>query len=258
MSDGDGIDDRGDAPIHEAYDRNAQYWIQIVREGRDRYQTQITDAALLGALGEPAGLVFLDAGCGEGHLTRLLVDDGAQHVHGVDATAALVTAARTHPAADAATSTFHHADVAALPLPSNSIDVVVANRLPHALVDPHLRFAEFARVLVPGGRFVQLSLHPCFYTGRTERAQSGIAAKEYFEGRTVIQHFNVDGLVSPAPSVQRFYPLETHIRLITGAGFVITDISEPRPNPGSDETYWDNEFLIPLFLMITCTLPTSG
>lgn len=250
------IDDT-EAPIRDAYERNAEYWIRVVREGLDPYQQQITDPALLSAIGDPSGNVFLDAGCGEGHFSRQLVERGARHVHGVDICGSLIRAAAAHNAADPRTSTFYRADVAHLPLADHTVDVVCCNRLPHALGQPQRRFTEFARVLRPGGRLVQLSLHPCFYAARDERddpAQQPISARDYFQGRTVVQHFNVDGL-SPAPSVQRFYSLETHARLITQAGFTITDISEPRPQDllihHSDRP---KAFHTPLFLLIVAKL----
>lgn len=256
--------DTGEDPIRRSYERNAEYWIDIVREGRDPYQKEITDPALLAAIGDPTGLDFVDAGCGEGFFARLLVERGARHVYGVDISEALIAAAKTHPATDSRTSTFSQGDVASLPLPDDSVDVVYANRLPHALADPGLRFTEFARVLKPRGRFIYLSLHPCFYVSREERATSarkppgGIAAEDYFAGRTIVQKFNVGGLTSPAASVQRFYSLEAHCRLITGAGFAIADIAEPRHQPGDDFRAKAESVTLPspLFLLLSCTRTT--
>lgn len=251
------------SPIQRSYEDNAEYWIRIVREGRDRYQQDITDPALLSAIGDPTGLTFLDAGCGEGAFARAVIAGGARHVHGIDLSSALIDAATAHPAADPTTSTFAQGDVDALPLPENCVDVVYANRLPHSLADPSRRFAEFARVLRPGGRFIYLSLHPCFYLPRDRRAQSqeagtGLTAGEYFAGRTVVQKFNVDGLISPAASVQRFYSLEMHCRLVFDAGFVITGIAEPRPAAGGEgpaAAKWES-FPTPLFLLLSCSYPS--
>lgn len=78
------IDETVEDPIRLGYERNAEYWTKIVREGCDPYQTEITDPALRSAIGDPSGLEFLDAGCGEGFFARELVARGARHVHGVD------------------------------------------------------------------------------------------------------------------------------------------------------------------------------
>ncbi|ADG98909.1 Methyltransferase type 11 [Segniliparus rotundus DSM 44985] len=242
----------GDPEITDAYSANAAFWTQIIREGRDKYQTGLVDRALFEAIGPCEGKAFLDAGCGEGYFSRELARRSAGHVHAVDACAELVAAARDLP--DPAI-TYHVADIAALPLPDNSVDVVVANRLPHGLADPGKRFFEFARALRPGGRLVSLALHPCYYTARDSQNEKP-PLDEYFEGRMVVQHFEVDGLVSPEPSVQRFFSLEEHVSMILRAGFVITGLTEPRPTPEQFDTdpWWQEHYTRPLFLLLQCRL----
>ncbi len=246
----------GDEAVTSAYAQNAEYWIEIVRERLDPYQDRLTDPALLELLGDCRGLTILDAGCGEGYLSRELLRRGAAHVHGVDTCAEFIVAARTHPDHRPASSTFHHADVAALPLADTSIDVVVANRLPNGIAAPERRFAEFGRVLRPSGRMLLLGMHPCFYTARTERAggDTGFAIDAYFGVRTVQQRFEVAGRVSPVPSVQSFHSLETYLGMITSAGFAITRLLEPHPTDEMREQdpWWDEHFVRPLFLLVEC------
>lgn len=245
----------GDPEIREAYAANAAFWTRIIREGRDKYQTGLVDRALLEAIGPCEGKVFLDAGCGEGYFSRELAHRGAKHIHGIDACAELINIART--LADPAI-TYCTADVAALPLPDDSVDVVVANRLPHGLADPGKRFFEFARVLRPGGRLVFLALHPCYYTARgTDNDAPPV--EEYFGRRTVIQHFEVDGIASPEPSVQRFFSLEEHVNMILRAGFVIAGLAEPRPTAEQLDTdpWWREHYTQPLFLLLECRLGTQ-
>ena len=59
------------------YDQNARFWVQIIRGNRDRYRTELTNSALLDSLGPVNGMRVLDAGCGEGYLTRQLASSGA-------------------------------------------------------------------------------------------------------------------------------------------------------------------------------------
>ncbi|MBF6172323.1 class I SAM-dependent methyltransferase [Nocardia blacklockiae] len=257
MSDG-GSEERvlGDEPVTSAYARNADYWIDIVRNRLDPFQTRLTDPALLESLGDCRDLTILDAGCGEGYLTRELVRRGAAHVHGVDTGAEFIAAARAHPEHRPERATFREADVAALPLPDNSIDVVVANRLPNGIAEPQRRFEEFARVLRPSGRLLLLGMHPCFYVARAERRSggSGLAAADYFGGRTVEQRFDVAGKQSPAASVQRLYSLEAYTGMITAAGFAITRLLEPHPTDEQRrrDAWWDENFARPLFLLLEC------
>lgn len=246
----------GDERVWQAYDRNAAYWIEVIRNRRDPYQTKLTDPALLQAVGSCRGLEILDAGCGEGYLTRELLRRGAKQVTGIDTCQALITAATSHPERDPQQSVFHHADVAHLPLPDNSIDLVVANRLPNGIREPARRFSEFARVLRPEGRFIALGMHPCFYTDRNTRNDGGFVLDEYFGVRTVEQHFTVEGDVSPAASVQTFYSLEQYLGMITDAGFAITRVREPHPTTTQrrENPWWDANFTRPLFLLIEGTI----
>lgn len=154
---------------------------------------------------------------------------------------------------------FYHADVAHLPLSASSVDLVIANRLPNGINNPGRRFREFARVLKPGGRLIALGMHPCFYTARSERsaAQTTLSAIDtYFSFRIVEQRFNVAGIISSAPSVQRLYSLEAYISMITNAGFVVTQLREPHPTESQrkQDPWWDENFTRPLFLLIDCSM----
>lgn len=247
----------GDEQVSSAYDRNAEFWIGIIRDRIDPYQTQLTDPALLAMIGDCHGLDILDAGCGEGYLARELVTRGAEHVHGVDTCEGLVQAARTHPDHRADRATFYHADVAAIPLADDSVDLVVANRLPNGIAEPARRFGEFARVLRPDGRMILLGMHPCFYAARAERTATTAgeySVDAYFGVRTVEQNFNVSGRVSPTASVQSFYSLESYIGMITSAGFVIADLREPHPTDDQrrENPWWQENFVRPLFLLLEC------
>ncbi len=247
----------GDERVSDAYSKNAEFWISIIRDKLDPFQSQLTDPALLDIIGDCGGLEVLDAGCGEGYLSRELIRRGAKHVHGVDTCEEFVTAARSHPDRRPSTTSFHLADVAALPLPDDSVDLVVVNRLPNGIAEPERRFAEFARVLRPSGRLILLGMHPCFYAARAQRTATDTQSFDldaYFGVRTVEQPFNVAGMVSPAASIQQFYSLETYIRMITSAGFVVTDLREPHPTDEQRQQnpWWDQNFVRPLFLLLEC------
>ncbi|WP_280416355.1 class I SAM-dependent methyltransferase [Nocardia carnea] len=244
-----------DERISNAYSANAEFWIRIVREDRDPFRSRLTDPALLDLIGDCSDHVVLDAGCGEGYFARELVRRGARQVHGVDTCPEFVTAARTHPDHDPATATYHVADVADLPPADASVDLVVANRLPHGIDDPGRRFHEFARVLKPSGRLVLLGMHPCFYVSRAERAApGGLSLDSYFGTRRVEQRFEVQGELSPMPSVQQFYSLETYFEFMTEAGFAVTALREPHPTreERGRDPWWNENYTRPLFLLLEC------
>jgi 2-polyprenyl-3-methyl-5-hydroxy-6-metoxy-1,4-benzoquinol methylase len=61
-----------------AYNSNADFWVQIIRGNRDRYRTELTNRAVLDAIGNANDLTVLDAGCAEGYMSRTLAENGAK------------------------------------------------------------------------------------------------------------------------------------------------------------------------------------
>jgi 2-polyprenyl-3-methyl-5-hydroxy-6-metoxy-1,4-benzoquinol methylase len=235
------------------WDTNASFWVQIIREHRDRYRNELTDPAMLQAIGEPARLAVLDAGCGEGYFSRILARNGAI-VTGVDSSARLIEAARTQNLSDALPVTFDIASVDELPYADSTFDLVICNHLVNDLYDPRKPISEFARVLRSGGRIVILMLHPCFYNKHAERDQAtnGLIAASYFETRSIEQTFKVDGLTSPVANTAWFRPLGFYTEELRDAGFAIISLTEPHPSAEQVQTdpWWRRGFTRPLFMLL--------
>jgi 2-polyprenyl-3-methyl-5-hydroxy-6-metoxy-1,4-benzoquinol methylase len=236
------------------YDANASFWVQIIREHRDRYRNEVTDPAMLHAIGEPAGLDVLDAGCGEGYLSRILAKKGA-NATGIDSSTKLIEAARSQNLADVLSVSFDIGSVDDLPYPDSAFDLVVCNHLVNDLFDPSKPISEFARVLRSSGRLIILMLHPCFYNKHAERGQAtnGMIASSYFDIRSVEQTFEVGGLTSPAANIAWFRPLEFYTEELRKSGFAIISLTEPHPSPEQWRTdgWWRKGFTRPLFMLLT-------
>ena len=108
-------------------------------------------------------IVALDAACGTGRYARMLAEQGAQRVIGIDQSAAMlaraVECAASHAAAE---MVFKQGHLLALPLPDHSCDLAIV-----ALALAHLEtrqlgqaFAELQRVLKPGGMLLMSEMHP--------------------------------------------------------------------------------------------------
>jgi 2-polyprenyl-3-methyl-5-hydroxy-6-metoxy-1,4-benzoquinol methylase len=236
----------------ERWEVNAEYWVKIIREHRDRYRIELTDAAMLDAIGPCAGLRILDAGCGEGYLARKLASMGADVV-GVDVCEGLIDAADGVPPGPGGSLSFTRASVEAMPLDDAGFDLVVCNHLFSHLQDPADAIREFGRVLKSGGRLIALTLHPCFYTENAEHgAMTSIPASRYFASRGIDQRFLVDGLESPSMITSWLRPLEYYAGTLRDAGFVIADLREPHPTAEQlrDDPWWREGFPTALFLLL--------
>ena len=97
-------------------------------------------------LGQPHGRRLLDLACGTGEISRLCARMGFE-VTGLDWAEPMLDLARQKlPGV-----TFVQADAERTMLPSDSVDVIVTRHLVWTLVDPAAAFAEWRRVLAPGG-----------------------------------------------------------------------------------------------------------
>lgn len=94
------------------------------------------------------GADVLDAACGVGFGTELLLQAGARSAVGVDLSAEAVTAARER-CAEAAS--FYSADVQELPLEADSVDLAVCFETIEHVERPERAIAELRRVLRPTG-----------------------------------------------------------------------------------------------------------
>jgi SAM-dependent methyltransferase len=238
------------------WERNAEFWIRIIREQLDPFRTELTDAAVLKALGPCRGRTVLDAGCGEGYLTRRLAGQGATAV-GVDRSAGLIAAAAAAGGRPPGRVRFLRGDLRSLPLGDGRFDAVLCNHSLNELRTPQPAFSEFARVLKPGGRLVVLMLHPCFYGGRDRSGRrQDLETDLYFTPRRVEQPFNVSGLTSPAPAVIWLRPLESYFALLAESGFCVDGLWEPRPPRRlMAEAWWRENFRKPLFLILRAVRP---
>ena len=113
---------------------------------------EVEQAVMLQLLPSMTGLSALDAGCGSGRYLQLLADRGARVV-GVDQSEEMLRRAKR-------IGTTLRGDLAALPIRSESLDVVVSGLALGDIADLDSTIREFARVLKPGGSLVYSVVHP--------------------------------------------------------------------------------------------------
>jgi SAM-dependent methyltransferase len=114
----------------------------------------------------PEGARVLEVGCGPGHLSIRLARQHGLDVTGLDLDPAMIerTRANAYRARDGEERrpSFLVGDVAALPFPDGTFDLVVSTMSMHHWADPTAGLTEIARVLRPDARALVWDFRPGF------------------------------------------------------------------------------------------------
>jgi len=198
--------------------------------------------AMLALAGDVTGRRILDAGCGSGPLSAALRDRGAL-VSGFDASAGMLELARRRLGGG---TDLKVADLGSpLPYADDTFDDVVASLVLHYLRDWGPALAELRRVLKPGGRLIASVDHP-FAINLMHRQAGRAADYNYFDTTNWTEEWTMGGQTATMSIWHR--PLHAMTEAFTGAGFRITVISEPAPDPAARELFPEVLAATPHFL----------
>ena len=118
------------------------------------------------AASAPDGARVLEVGCGPGHLSIRLARQHGLNITGLDLDPAMIERARANADrsedGDKRGPSFLVGDVAALPFPDESFDLVVSTMSMHHWADPTAGMAEIDRVLRPGASALIWDFRPGF------------------------------------------------------------------------------------------------
>lgn len=161
-------------------------WYAEAPAGAFHFNLEVIISRLLEVAGSPAGLTILDAGCGEGIVSRLLAAEAA-HVTGIDVSPRLIAYAQERDQTQAIR--YEVADLSRpLPQYAGSFDMVVSNMVLNDVPDYRGFIATIGSVLKPGGRLV-LSMNNPYSALIREKVD------DYFDsGKTVLYNMARDGV----------------------------------------------------------------
>ena len=140
--------------VRDLFNRGAPHYDRIGRVGF--FGTgHLHRRRALERAGLRAGMDALDVACGTGAVTRAMLDvlGGKGRVTGVDPSEGMLAEARKSLAAE-----FHLGQAEALPFPDRSFDFVAMGYALRHVTDLKRAFAEYHRVLRPGGRLLVLEI----------------------------------------------------------------------------------------------------
>jgi ubiquinone/menaquinone biosynthesis C-methylase UbiE len=203
-----------DDHLWDAYDKMGPGFLRHAADSA--YNAHYDRPAVLAALGPVAGRQVLDAACGPGLYARELLERGAE-VSAFDASPVMVSLARQQTAGRVRIDQAVLGE--ALPYPDNAFDLIVCALAIHYASDREAAFAEFCRVLRPGGAAVVSTGHPVMDWLRL--------GGSYFEATLETEIWHMRSGDQPV----RFWrePLSALCTAATDAGFLIEKLIEPVP-----------------------------
>jgi ubiquinone biosynthesis O-methyltransferase len=156
----------------------AQWRASEIGATTERLESQL----VLELIGDVSGRRVLDVGCGDGKFALELTKRGAI-VTGIDASAAMINAAKRRAVQHNADITFQVASAQQIPFAAEQFDIVTAITILCFVDDASPVFQEIARVLRPGGRLVIGELGKWSTWAAARRLRAWLGSRLWRQGR---------------------------------------------------------------------------
>ncbi|MBE9139201.1 class I SAM-dependent methyltransferase [Nodosilinea sp. LEGE 07088] len=258
--------------VADIWNRNAEAWTVLARQGYDVYRDFVNTPAFLAMLPSIMGLKGLDIGCGEGANTRELAELGASLV-AIDVAPTFIQYAQAQEHQDPRGIVFQVASATELPFDAATFDFATAFMSLMDISNSEKAIQEANRVLKPGGFFQFSITHPCFDTPYRQSLKDAagqeyaIAVGRYFEHTDDrIDEWMFSNVPAPLRQqwpkfrVPRFHrTLSEWLNLLIGAGFMIEALAEPKADDAiaaQCPTVADTQ-IVAYFLHVRCRKPLN-
>jgi SAM-dependent methyltransferase len=241
-----------DGKPENLWNSTAPWWDSLMGDTGDWFQRFVLHPALLALLKDPKGLSILDAGCGNGHLSRFLARKGAK-ITAADLSKGLLERARSYEMPTDLNINYINCD---LTQPISGViegqfDTIVSNMVIQDVEDHAALLTNLKTLLKQEGRMLISTRHPCFEptseklgwlltlpgnkTVTTGHGLSSLLESTDFKGEVFqmdhyfreVRFFRQWTAEYQTPSFHR--TLETLFSSFAEAGFSVAGIVEPSP-----------------------------
>jgi SAM-dependent methyltransferase len=214
------------------WDNNAEPWHRFFGE-KDLNRCDLLDPIILEVLGDIKGKHILDAGCGDGYLSRKLASRGAL-VTAVEISQKMLDFAILEQKKSPLLINYYQSDCSSMPfLADSSFDITVTNNVIQDVADYKGAFKEFSRLMKPGGMYLHIENHPCFTTPVLGWEKNGRGEKLF---RKVDYYFDRSPFLvawgpksGMEPSVNWHRTLGDIMNSLIACNFRIAQVIEPEP-----------------------------
>lgn len=212
------------------WDRFADEYARNHGEMGDLHKEALLNPALFSLIGDVSRKKLLDAGCGEGYLSRLLARQGAL-VTGVDYSPRMLEHAKSRTPNELVIG-YQHGNLEELDfLENDQFQLVVSNMVIQDLADYEKAFQEVYRVLEKDGYFIFSILHPCFVTPNSGWVKTEEGAKLYWKTDRYFYEGAYEQRIGEEEKMILFHrTLTSYINALVQTGFLIEEVVEPKPS----------------------------
>ncbi|MFW9920830.1 MAG: class I SAM-dependent methyltransferase [Candidatus Thorarchaeota archaeon] len=246
--------------VRNQWEANARLYAELISDQGTPHHQRILNPCVEHLLGDVKDKRILDAGCGEGYLTRYYASKGA-HVTGVDLSSNLIEIARDKSPEDLDLDYKVDSICRMESIADASFDIVLCNLVILNVPCFKESLLEFNRVLALKGMLVLSIVHPSFNfygPGDWEMGEKdpstnrrrGLFFKvdHYMEEKPYERYWRTqEGERFPEPITFYHRTISTYVNGLTSTGFRIEAIEEPVPELGDE--FFERERRIPFFLV---------
>lgn len=223
--------------------------LEATADGGDFAKRHLINPDLFRLLGDVSGKRVLDAGAGNGYVSRLLATRGA-HVVGVEPTASMCGFAKAKEAERPQGITYVQADLTDLPDLGGPFDAVVCSMVLMAIPDWKPAMRACVEALRPGGRFVFSVVHPAFEMLYPTWREHG----EYRVSR-YLEEYEIAG--GAASDFHR--PISVYLNELAALGCALREVAEPGLDPDvATEPALEAYVKLPNFLIVAADAATQS